>query len=64
MRFYTMWHPVNGWGGPSPVMMDSKQKVVQATGLSLTKVRKMGWRWIVIDIDTNRCVAEQVEDES
>lgn len=51
MRYQAMWHPEQGWGPTGvPVLMERRSKVVAGTGLTLRKMRELGWRWVTIDV--------------
>lgn len=51
-KYLVMWHPTLGWGAPIPSLHRCKDDVMKATGLTPQKVRKMGWKWLVVWIDT------------
>lgn len=51
MKYYCMWHPVQKWGSPVPVLIRHKRQAAAASGVSLKKMRELGWRWLEVVID-------------
>lgn len=51
-KYLVMWHPKLGWGAPLPSLHRRKQDVQAATGLTLKNIRKQGWKWLPVWIDT------------
>jgi hypothetical protein len=47
MKWYALWHPQLGWGATGvPVLMSAKKNAVAGTGLTLKKMRDLGWKWV------------------
>lgn len=51
-RYLVMWHPKLKWGAPIPTLQQSKGFVASAVKLSLTTIRKQGWKWIPVQFET------------
>lgn len=51
MKYHVMWHPKMGWGPQgAPALLKSRLDAVRGTGLSLTSVRRSGWKWMTLVI--------------
>lgn len=50
MKYYCMWHPVTKWGAPVPILLPNKRAAAMGTGVSLSRMRELGWRWVAVDI--------------
>lgn len=54
MRFFVMWHNEMKWGTAGtngmPVLHKHKKDVTSVTGLTLRKLRELGWKWIEVVI--------------
>jgi hypothetical protein len=50
MKFFTMWHPDRKWGAVVPTLLPRKQNAVQGTGLTLRKMRELGWQWVIVEV--------------
>lgn len=51
-NYLVMWHPVLKWGSPIPTLQPSKNFVAKATGVTQQTIRKNGWVWCKVAIDT------------
>lgn len=74
-KYLVMYHPVLKWGSPLPTLQPSKKFVSQATGVTQANIRKNGWVWCKVEIETpeatdsvqevlrlNRLIRELVEE--
>jgi len=57
---FCMWHPKLGWGAPRPTLFEHKIEAVRGTGLTLAKIREMGWRWIEVEVPIEKLVPDKI----
>lgn len=63
MKYYTMYHSELKWGGPVPVLMAHKRQATMGTGMTLGRIRELGWQWITVEVSVPDVItaAERIE---
>lgn len=60
-KYLVMYHPVLKWGAPIPTLQPSKTFVAKATGVTQQMIRKNGWVWVPVSIETPEEAAPMME---